>query len=63
MNDCKNVNEAHWEAIHVKCMLKWSHLRKARTPEEKSPRITKGHFVKPVAADIQIDIEMPEPKA
>ena len=48
--------------IGTQYMFNASHLLKARTPEEKSPRITKGHVVKPVAADIQIDIGMPKPK-
>ena len=52
MNDCKNIHEECWQAIRVKHMLERSRLW----------QITKGHVVQPVAEDINIDIEMPEPK-
>ena len=33
--------------------------KKATPQEEKSPQITKGHVVKPVAKDIHTNIEIP----
>ena len=40
MNDSNNIHEAYWEAIHVKRMLKMSHLVEVTPQKEKSLHIT-----------------------
>ena len=50
MNDCTNIHEAYWEAIHVERMLKRSHLTKV-TPQ--SPQIIEDHVEEPLTEDMQ----------
>ena len=54
MADCKTIHEVYWEAIHVKRMLKQSHLGNVTPQEEKSPHKT-DCVEEPRTSNIQTD--------